>query len=66
MIKKTFFVKIEVCEEIVRFSHIGENTKENLINLWNRFYFFSHFLAIYRSESCKSPDNSANLEKNVV
>ena len=28
---KTFFVKIEVCEEIVRFSHIGENTKENLI-----------------------------------
>ena len=29
--KKPFFVKIEVCEEIVRFSHIGENTKENLI-----------------------------------
>ena len=29
--KKPVFVKIEVCEEIVRFSHIGENTKENLI-----------------------------------
>ena len=29
------FVKIEVCEEIVQFSHIGENTKENLINLRN-------------------------------
>ena len=29
--KKTFFVKIEVCEEIVRFSHIGEYTKEHLI-----------------------------------
>ena len=33
--KKTFFVKIEVCEEIVRFSHIGEYTKENFINLQN-------------------------------
>ena len=37
--KKTFFVKIEVCEEIVRFSHIGENTKENLINFWYWFIF---------------------------
>ena len=33
--KKTVFVKIEVCGEIVRFSHIGENIKENLINLRN-------------------------------
>ena len=32
---KLFFVKIEVCEEIVRFSHIGEYTKENFINLQN-------------------------------
>ena len=32
---KNFFVKIEVCEEIFRFSHIGEYTKENLINLQN-------------------------------
>ena len=61
--KKTYFVKIEVCEEIVRFSHIGEYTKENFI------YFRSQFLAIYRSESCKSPDFLQNygyiLRKNL-
>ena len=33
--KKNFFVTIEVCGEIVKFSHIGENTKENIINVWN-------------------------------
>ena len=37
--KKTFSVKIEVCEEIVRFSHIGEFTKENLIINGNDFIF---------------------------
>ena len=49
--KKTFFVNIEVCEEIVRFSHICENTKENLINLWYWFFWqeivFSLLLVTY-------------------
>ena len=37
--KKTFFIKIEVCGKNVRFSNIGKNTKENLINLPNGFDF---------------------------
>ena len=37
--KKTFFVKIEVCGKVVRFSHIGENVKENLINYGIDFIF---------------------------
>ena len=32
--KKTFFVKIEVCDKLSDYHIIGENTKENLINFW--------------------------------
>ena len=32
IIKKSFFVKIEVFGKNVQFSNISENTKENLIN----------------------------------
>ena len=37
--KKKFFVKIDVFGEVVLFSHIGENTKENIINFWYWFIF---------------------------
>ena len=35
----TFGFKIEVCGKNVRFSNISENTKENLINFPDSFYF---------------------------
>ena len=31
--RHVYFIKIEVCGKYVRFSNIGENTKENLTNL---------------------------------
>ena len=46
--------------------HILVNIQRKISLIYRIDYFCSQFLAIYRSESCKSPDNSANLVKNVA
>ena len=48
------FVKIEVCEEIVRFSNIGEYTKENFINLQNWFIFAPNSLLFIVQKAVKA------------